>query len=486
MRGLPSSRTLRLAISLAIVAGVTFLYSRLFHVNDATVALTLLLAILVVSTMWGIAVSIVMSVAGVLAFNYFFLPPFGTLTISDPQNWIALFAFLVTAVIGGQLSSRARRQAEEANRRRREVERLYGFSQKLLSAGNAVELLNAIPRQIVDSFEVGAAALFLAEKQKVYRSGLEIPQLDAERLSAVVAREELWVDAAQSLCFLPVRLGLRTVGSLGISGPVLSRQSLDALGTLIAIAVERARAVEQLSKTEAAQEGERLKSALLDSITHDFRTPLTSIKAAVTSLLSDGELGQAQSRELLTVIDEEANRLNSLVGEAAEMARLEAGDFELDLKPQPVNAIVAAALEQTKGLLGSRPVEINVRADLPLVRADLSRMKDALAQLLVNAHSYSPPDRPISITAEANGNFVLTSVADQGPGIEDLELGLIFDKFYRGKDQRYRVQGTGMGLPIAKAIIEAHGGTIGVVSQLGHGSVFTFSLPAERNAGRRA
>lgn len=467
------------------MAGITFFYDQLVHVNATTVALTFLLAILAASTIWGITVTTIMSVAAMLAFNYFFLAPVGTLTIADPRNWVALFAFLVTAIVGSQLSARAQAQAAEADRRRREVEKLYEFSQRLLSAGNAIELLNAIPRQIVDSFEVGAAALFLAEKQKVYHSGLDIPQLDAERLKSVTAREELEVDTARSLCFVPVRMGVRIIGTVGISGRVLSRQSLEALGTLIAIAVERARAVEQLGKTEAAQEGERLKSALLDSITHDFRTPLTSIKASVTSLLSGAELGPAEQRELLTVIDEETNRLNALVGEAAEIARLEAGQFELDLAPHPIAAIVSAAVDQVKAALGGRPVQVQLPENLPMVRADLSRVKDALAQLLLNAHNYSPPDRPISISAEANGNFVMTSVADQGPGIEDLELGLIFDKFYRGRGHRYVVQGTGMGLPIAKAIIEAHGGTISVVTQLGHGSVFTFSLPAERVKGAR-
>ncbi|HVB33123.1 MAG TPA: DUF4118 domain-containing protein [Patescibacteria group bacterium] len=486
MRRLFASAVPRYVVSLGVVAGISYLYSDLFHVNDTTIALTLLLAVLAVSTLWGTAVSIAMSVAGVLAFNYFFLPPIGTLTIADPQNWVTLFAFLVTAITGGQLSSHAKRQAEEANRRRREVEKLYDFSRKLLSAGHAGELLNAIPRQIVDSFEVGAAALFLAEKQKVYRSGADIPQLDAERLKAVVAREELRIDPAQSLCFVPVRLGVRTVGSLGISGQTLSRQSLEALGTLIAIAIERTRAIEQLGKTEAVQEGERLKSALLDSITHDFRTPLTSVKASVTSLLSDPGLGADQQRELLTIIDEETNRLNALVGEAAEMAQLEAGQFELDVRAHPIGSIVAAALDQTRSLLGKRPVDVGIPEDIPLVLADLGRAKEALAQLIVNAHLYSPPALPIAIRAERVGNYVLTSVADHGSGIEEMEMGLIFDKFYRGKDQRYRVQGTGMGLPIAKAIIEAHGGTIGVVSQLGHGSVFTVSLPAERVPGFRS
>ena len=485
MRRLLTSRVPGFVVSLAIVAFITFFYHKILHVNATTAALTLLLAILAASAVWGITVSVVMSVAAVFAFNFYFLPPIGTLTIADPQNWVALFVFLATAILGSQLAARARLLAQEANRRTREIEKLYDFSQKLLSAGNAIELLNVIPRQIVDSFEVGAAAILLAEKQKVYRSGLDLPQLSAEKLKAVIGREEIQVDAANSLCFTPIRLGVRIIGSLGISGRILSRQSLEALGTLIAIAIERARAIEQLGKTEAAQEGERLKSALLDSITHDFRTPLTSIKASVTGLLGDSRLDAAQQKELLTVIDEETNRLNFLVGEAAEMARLEAGEVDLDLKPHAIQEIISSALEQSKSLVAGRVVNVNVADNLPMVRADINRAKDVLVQLVMNAVAYSAEGAPITITAESNGNFVQTSVADQGPGIEELELGLIFDKFYRGRDHRYTIQGTGMGLPIAKAIVEAHGGTIGVVSQLGQGSVFTFSLPIERSASNR-
>jgi len=480
-----ASRIPGFVVALSTVAAITFVCYRVIHFNATTVALIFILAILAVSTIWGIAVSVAMSLAAVLAYNYFFLPPVLTLTITDPQNWVALLAFLLTAVIGSDLSARAQRQAEEANRRRREIEKLYEFSQRLLSAGNAIELLNAIPRQVVESFELGAAALFLSDKQKVYRSGLQIPQLEKERLQAVVAREETHVDAEQGLCFVPVRLGVRVIGSVGTSGRILSRQSLEAMGTLIAVAVERARAVEALGKTEAAREGERLKSALLDSITHDFRTPLTSIKASVTSLLSDSRLDDKHRQELLTIINEETNRLNSLVGDAAEMARLEAGEFELDLKPLPVSAIINAAIEQCKSVLNGRTIKIQIPSDLPLVRADLDRAKQVLVQLLSNANNYSPQGLPISITAELSGDFIVTSVADQGPGIEEQEIGLIFDKFYRGRDKRYVVQGTGMGLPIAKAIVEAHGGTIGVVSQLGQGSVFSFSLRVDRGHAAR-
>lgn len=476
-------RASRFIGALGIVVAITFFYRKVLpDVNQTTVALSFLLAILAVSAVWGMAVSAFMSVAAMLAFNYFFLPPVGTFTVADPQNWVALFAFLVTAIVGSQLSGRIRKEARASNQRRREIEKLYALSQKLLGEGNVIQLLNAIPNHIVEAFEAGAAALFLADKQKFYRSGFGAAHVDEERMRTAFSRDEPFIDAVGSFCYAPIRLGLRPLGSVGISGLPLSRQTLEAMGTLTGIAIERARAVEQLSKTEADRQGERLKSALLDSITHDFRTPLTSIKASVTSLLSSHQQNSSQQHELLTVIDEESDRLNHLVEEASEMAQLEAGEFVLDLNPLSVQDLIDAALAQCRNALGSREVRVELPAGLPMVRADLSRAKEVLAQLLENANLYSPKDRPVIITAEAAAHSILISVADQGPGIDEPEQGMIFDKFYRGKDQRYLVQGTGMGLPIAKAIVEAHGGSISVTSQLGHGSVFSFTLPIDRGA----
>lgn len=478
--------SVRILAALGIVVAIALFYRRILpEVNPTTVALSFLLAILAVSAGWGMAVSAFMSVAAVLAFNYFFLPPVGTLTIEDPQNWVALFAFLVTAIVGSQLSSRIRRESEAVNQRRKEIEKLYEFSQKLLGEGNVMQLLNAIPDHIVDAFESGAAALFLAEKNKFYRSGLGSSQLEDEKLRATFTHDEPTVNADEGLCFGAVRLGLRPIGSFGISGAVLSRPTLEAVGTLIGIASERARTVEQLSKTEADRQSERLKSALLDSITHDFRTPLTSIKASVTSLLSARHRNDAQQQELLTVIDEECDRLNHLVHEAAEMAQLEAGEVELEFYAVSVQELIDASLAHCRKALGSRPVRVQLAPGLPRVRADLNHAKDVLVQLIDNANLYSAKDSPLILSAEANGNFVSISVADRGPGIEALEQEMIFDKFYRGKDQRYLVRGTGMGLPIAKAIVEAHGGSIGVTSQLGHGSVFTFTLPMANSTGEK-
>ena len=473
---------LQFAAALVIVFGIAIFFRKVLPVNQTTVALTLLLAILAVSTLWGFAVAAFMSVVAMLVFNYDFLPPYGTFTVNDPQNWVALFAFLAASLVASRMASRVRHEAEEAQSRRREVERLYSFSQQLLVSGNVISLLNSIPNHIVETFGVGAAALYLDYKRKFYHSGSG-GHIDEQEMKRAMAREEPFVDAGRSLCFTPVHMGPRAIGSLGISGRLLSRQTLEALGTLIAVAFERARAVEELGKTEASREGERLKSALLDSVTHDFRTPLTSIKASVTSLLAPPSEPSAAQRELLTVIDEETDRLNQLVGDAAEMARLDAGEFELQLEANSMADIVSAALQNCKSVLSNRTIRVEIPADLPRVRADFMRIKDVLVRLIENANSYTPTDQPIMISAEVSDDFVVTSVADRGPGIEEMEMSLIFDKFYRGKNQRYLVKGTGMGLPIAKAIVEAHGGTIGVTSQLGHGSVFSFTLPIESGSG---
>ena len=466
-------------MSLVAVAVITLFYSRALHVNQTTVALSFLLAILAVSAVWGMVVSAFMSVVATVAFNYFFLPPMGTLTIADPQNWVALFAFLVTSITGSQFSTRIRKEAMEAHQRRREVERLYRFSRQLLGEGNVIQLMNAIPDYIVESFEAGATELFLPQKDKFYRSGFGAAHLDEEKMKTAFLRDEMTLDGEHAEYFIPVRMGVRPIASLGISGAPLSKQSVEAIGSMVAIAIERARAVEQLGQAEAERQGERLKSALLDSITHDFRTPLTSMKAAVTGLLTSHNSNSPQSRELLTIINEECDRLNHLVEEAGEMAKLEAGEVTLDMAPTPIEEIIDAALAHCKSALSGRHVSVRVADDLPPVRADLERAKEALVQLIDNANIYSPKDMPITITAELTGDTVTTSVADRGPGIDDFEQTMIFDKFYRGKDQRYLVRGTGMGLPIAKAIIAAQQGSMSVTSQLGHGSVFSFTLPVD-------
>lgn len=478
MKRILRDKAARFTIAGLVVVAITFSYLKLVHVNPATVGFTFLLAVLAVSAAWGLAPAVFMALMATLAYNFFFLPPVGTFTIADPQNWIALATFLITAIIASHLSNRAREEALNANRRRHDVERLYAFSQQLLAIDNILELLNDIPGQVVQVFGATSAAMFLNAREKAYYSDLAAQgMISLDALKSTTARGEPTSDETGTIHLAPLTIGVRTVGAIGVVGGSFSRETLEAVGGLIAIAVERAGAMEQLSRAEAARESEQLRTVLLDSVTHEFRTPLTSILASAKAMMLDDSLDDAARKELLSVINEEGERLNRLVGEAAEMAQLDAHQVELDIKPSDLREAIDGALEDSSRVLKSHPVEVDVPDQLPLVRMDVKRIQEVIAHLLDNAAKYSPPESPIHLSAEVRGDNVITSIADHGSGIDEFEQGLIFDKFYRGRGQRL-VHGTGMGLAIVKAIIEAHGGRAGLTSQLGHGSVFYISLPA--------
>lgn len=478
MKRVSDNQILRFGGAVATVGAITTVCFRWIRVNPTTVGFTFLLAILVVSAAWGLRYAICMAVISTLAYNYFFLPPVLHLTIADPQNWVALFAFLFTAIVASELSERARREALASHQRRREVERLYSFSQQLLVSDNVFELLNAIPKYIVDSFGVTDAAMFVNTRQDSYYLNRESQALfPSQQLKAISSRGEPVLDRESQVCYMPLRMGVRSVGSIGLAGCQLSLETLEAIGSLTAIAIERVNTVETLAKAEAARESDRLRSVLLDSVTHAFRTPLTAIKASAETLLSDVELDKPQRKDLLTVINEESDRINRLVGEAAEVAQLDSHKIEFHFEPHSIREAVERAIQGAKSSLQRHTVRVDVPDDLPPVRMDLDRITEILIQLLDNAGKYSPADTPIQITAEHRGAEVVTSVADKGPGIDDLEQEMIFEKFYRGSNQRMIAHGTGMGLAIAKAIVELHGGKIGVTSQIDRGSVFHFSLP---------
>jgi two-component system sensor histidine kinase KdpD len=458
------------------VAVLVAFYFRVIHANPTTVALSFLVIVLLVAAAWGLKYAVYTSVIATAAFNFFFLPPIGTFTIADPQNWVAMAVFLITGIIASHLSDKARRQTLAADSRRREVEHLYSFSQQLLVTDNVFELLNRIPRLICEEFDLTTAAVFLSGRGQVYYSDATAHGLiSADDLKAVSGRGEPGGDTSRGILLVPLRVGVRSVGSIGIIG-MLSRQTFEAIAGLVAIAVERAGAVEKLTRAEAARESESLRTALLDAVTHEFRTPLTSIKAAASTLSSNIELDPAQRRDMLAVIEEEADRLNRLVGEAAEMAQLDARQVRLQMEAADVKEAIDVAVKELQPRLTDHPVEVKLAPDLPRIRMDVQRISEVLRHLIENAAKYSPAGTPIHLTADRTGRLVRVSVADHGPGIDDFEQSLIFEKFYRGRGQR-SVQGTGMGLPIARAIIEAHGGQIDVRSQLGHGSVFSFTLP---------
>jgi len=355
---------LRHAAALAAVAVLT-MAARSAHINPATVGFVFLVAVLVVSAYWGLVYAVVMAIASAAALNYYFLPPVGTFVIADPHNLVTLLAFMAAALIASNLSERARREAEEATRRRTEAERLYALSQRLLRTEEVPELHRHLPQMIVEAFGVEGAVLLIAPDE-THRSA-ETLKCDEALLREAVKQEQR-VGAGEQMS-LPLRMRGRAIGAVAVIGPRLSNETYEALGSLIGLAMERTQAIEELARNQAMQENERLRTALLDSVSHEFRTPLTGIKASVTGLLSSADLDAEQRKELLTIIDEESDRLNRLVAQAAEMAQLEAGDFQLELSAADVHDVVREAVASARKWLEQRKVEVSVPEETQIGRA---------------------------------------------------------------------------------------------------------------------
>ena len=369
-------------IAAVVVIGAATAVLKVFggHVNPTTVALVLLLLVLFVATAWGPKPAILASLVGVACFNFFFLPPFGTFSIAEPENWIAFIAFVITAITAGQLSARARQRAEEANAARQEVERLY--------------------HELQDSFE-------------------------------------------------------------------------------------------RSSQAKALKQSERLKSALLDAVTHDLRTPLTAIKASATTLLDDqrslrsGEtrLGEEGRQEMLEVIDEEADRLDRFIGGLMELARIEAGEMQLRRQWNSLDEIIMAAMKRAEPRTRAQKIELWLDDALPSVNVDEPALVEVVYVLVDNAAKYSAPGSVIKVAAKAGeDNTVRVIVEDQGPGIP-LELReRVFDKFFRAmRDGDQGKHGTGMGLAIAQGIVEAHGGRIWIeAGEAGAGARFIVELSTKK------
>ena len=467
-------KTLRFLAAVLAVAATLALYRFLIPVNATTVALSLLLLVLAVSARWGLAEATLASLVAVLGLNYFFLPPVGTFTIQDPQNWVALIAFMVTAVTASQLSARVRRRAAEAEARRLEIERLYTLVQAMILTGNARRTIREFVQTVVKVFGCEAAAFYYQPGAEFFRSGPESSPVSDHDLLAAAEVDDVSVDAERGLATAPVRLGGRPLGSMALIGALPSEQTLRAIVNLIAITVEKARALEDAGHAEAARQSEALKSALLDSLAHDIKTPLTSIKAAVTSLLGNAV---SADHELLTIINEEADRLNHLAAEVIAMARVDAGKLHLEKRPVAVAELIDPALAELAGARGGQAVTVNVPPFLPRAVCDPEFVQQVIKQLLENALKYSPEPAAVTVSAAVKGAKIVIGVVDRGPGIDDDERTRIFDKFFRGRRYRFETKGTGMGLAIAKGIIEAHGERIWVESEPQHGSAFYFSLP---------
>lgn len=471
----------RAATAVGLVALITAVYVRVVSANPTTVALSYLIAILLIATWWGIAEATVASLAAVLCFNFFFLPPIGTLTIADPQNWVALLAFLITAVVTSQLSGRAQRRNLEAAERQRDLEHLYALSRSLLLSETGLSLPAGIAQRIAETFELPAVALFDQQTDVIAQGGISELRHIEPRLRDV-ARSAVAVHEPEGHVVVPIRLGGAPIGSLAVTGK-LHETVIQSIANLAAIGLERARGHEAAARAEAAHRSSELRAAMLDAMAHEFKTPLTSMKAASGDLLSHMPPG-GRDRELVDIIAEEVDRLQGLVSDAVKMVRIDSGDFVVRRERHHLAAIVRSTIVRLGPRLDGHPV-INSVPDDFLVDADRDLLDLALSQLLDNAVKYSPPTSRIEITAAgggrggpggSNGERSEIAVRNSGPPIPEREQARVFERFYRGAEAR-RVPGSGMGLAIVQHIAQAHGGEATVSSGPDVGVEFTLSLP---------
>jgi two-component system sensor histidine kinase KdpD len=470
------SAAARYAIATLVAGLIVAIYRRVLHVNQTTVALTFLVLVLLVATRWRLRYSVYLSVLCTLLYNFFFLPPIGTFTVADSQNWVTLGAFLLASVLVSHLADSERRAAAQSEARRSEVERLFEFSEQLLLQDDLRTLTRTTPSLIASIFKFRAVALYVREQERAYYSDPENELLPLDWLRLAAEEPDANPKLARGVRLLPLALGMRSSGALALAGGDYPDAMYVAIAGLVAIALERASALERFSHIEASREGERLRSALLDSVTHELRTPLTAIRAAATMLISQPTLAEADRCEMYSVVDEESMRLDHLIGQAVEMAQLDSESLQVRPQPQSLREVIDLALEDTRALLKGRSVEVQVPEEQQPVAMDKELVRRVLRQLIENAAKYSPRNLPIALSSELADDRLLVTVHDRGPGIEESDQPFVFDKFFRGK-QRERVQGSGMGLAIAKAILRAHGRGIEVKSSALEGTSFTFWLP---------
>ncbi len=462
----------RVAASVGAIALITALYFEGLRVNPTTVALSYLIAILLIATTWGIVEATTASFLAVLCFNFFFLPPVGTFTIADPQNWVAFVAFLATAFIASQLSGRARQREIDAAARQRDLERLYALSRALLLSDGGASVSGAIARHIADTFELRGVGFYDQRADTVSWAGsTELPTLESKLRD--VARRAVSLTDPAGWVVIAIKLGGAPIGSVAIPDVGLSDTVLQSIASLAAIGLERARSQEATARAEAAQQSSELRATVLDALAHEFKTPLTSMKAAASDLLASASTS-ARDRELVAIIDEDLDRFQALVTDAVQMLRIDAGHFAVHLDRHNLADVVAATVQRFERSLDGHALLKQIPETLT-VDADRELLGLALRQLLDNALKYSPPTSTIEIRARGNG-VVEVVVYNSGSTISEREQGRVVERFYRGA-QAGHIPGSGMGLAIVQQIARAHGGTLTISSSPEAGTAFTLSLP---------
>ncbi|HSV25231.1 MAG TPA: sensor histidine kinase KdpD [Xanthobacteraceae bacterium] len=466
------------------------------------VDLIFLTAVVGVAVRYGLWPSLAASVAASLCYNFFFLPPIFTFTIADPTNVVAFFFFIVMAVIVSNVAARVRTQAVVATMRARATESLYAFSRKLAGAGTVDDVLWATAYQTALMLKVRVVLLLPENGSIVLKAGY--PPEDTLDTADLAAAKWAWesdraagrgsetLPGAKRL-FLPMHTGRGAVGIVGIDsdkpGPLLTpdqRRLLDALMDQAALAIDRVRLVDDLERAKRTAETDRLRSALLTSISHDLKTPLAAVLGAAGTLrgLSDA-LDQHAKTDLLATIIDEAERLNRFIANLLDMTKLESGAIVPNSALHDLGEIVGSALERTSKILAQHRVEVDLAKDLPMVEIDPVLFEQVLFNLLDNAAKYAPARTTVRVQSWRDWESVGLQVLDEGEGIPPGDLEQIFDKFYRARKVDQVRAGTGLGLAISRGFIEAMHGTISAANRTDRmGAVFTIRLPVPTQVRR--
>jgi two-component system sensor histidine kinase KdpD len=465
-------------IAATLVAAATTALLVGLDANSTTAGMVFLVLVVLFAAQVGFWLSLYVALLCGVSFDYFFLPPVHTLQIIGIQQWVAMISFLLSCVVVGRVAERARAQARQAEQRREDVERLYELSQEMMLQEDAAGLVRDLPRLIARIFALDGVVLYVRDQDQLYSSALDLPMSIHASMRAMTEGQNLVQVIPGGFTVRTLMLGLRPVGALGLLRPAgLSHEVATAVSAQVAIALARAAAIESSAHMEAAREGERLRSALIDSLTHELRTPLTAIRAAATTLVESEGLDEAVRLDLATIVDEESSRLDRLIGEAVEMAEIDANVVEIRRVPQHPRALLELAAEESRKTLAGHRVVIAVEEPDSPAWFDPHLLGRVLRHLLENAARHSPAGGRIVLRSKRNGDRLEFRVEDDGPGVDPVDLPFIFDKFYRGKNGASKGKGTGMGLAISRAILAAHGGGIEVASTPGHGACFCFWVP---------
>ncbi|WP_185984650.1 sensor histidine kinase [Aureimonas mangrovi] len=477
-------------VATAFVFGT--LLSRTLDVRN--IALAFLMAVLASAATAGLWPALFASLVGALTFNFFFLDPTYTFTIHDPEAVVAFFFFLCAAVITSNLTARVHRQATAARRRARTTEDLYLFSKKLAGAATLDDVLWATAYQISSMLNVRTVLLLPEGDTVAVRAGY--PPDDTLVDADIAAAQWAWqhnrpagrgadtLPGARRL-YIPLITGQTPVGVVGLDndkeGPLLTPEQqrlFNALADQAAIAIERIQLVDDVDEAKRAAEADKLRAALLTSISHDLKTPLAGILGAAGTLKDyPDDISPTDREELLSTVIDESERLNRFIANLLDMTRLESGATRPALAAHYLDDAVAAALRRAAKILSRHETRVSIPADLPMVTMDPVLFEQVLFNLFDNASKYAPPGTTVTVRAMRDAGMVVLQVLDEGPGVPEGELELIFDSFHRVRKKDHVQAGTGLGLSICRGFVEAMGGTITAANRHDRrGAVFTVRL----------